>query len=90
MKYISASSTCVAAEGFMPVVMATGDVALFRKRPQPEHFRFSPRHGNALSFVFAQFGAQDRCAVWWNCSTADWRAIECHETNIPQASRLRL
>lgn len=30
----------MAIDGFMPVVMATGDVTLFRERPQPEHVRF--------------------------------------------------
>ncbi|NKK76954.1 hypothetical protein GFL51_05535 [Rhizobium leguminosarum bv. viciae] len=39
MKYISAPSAGIAVEGVMPVVMATGDVALLRKRPWPEHFR---------------------------------------------------
>ncbi|TBH49566.1 hypothetical protein ELG62_26245 (plasmid) [Rhizobium leguminosarum] len=90
MKYISDLSAGMAIDG-LPVVMATGDVTLFRERPQPEHVRFPHAMETLyLFFGFVQFRAQDRCALWWSCSTADWRAIGCHETNIPQASRQRL
>jgi hypothetical protein len=73
----------------MPVVVATGDVTLFRKPPQPEHFRFSRAMETLYLWVLCNSG-RTTAAHFAGCSTADWRAIGCHETNIPQASHRRL